>query len=224
MLFWLGRGILAILLRIMSRTQVVGRAHVPRRGGVVLAANHTSYADPPLVGVSTPRPTWFMAKSELFDVPVLGPLLRHVHVFPVRRGTADRQALRRAQELLTAGEALVIFPEGGTSPDGRLLPPELGLALVALRAGVPIVPIAVIDSDRLLPRHASRAHFARVKVIFGEPLAFPHLAGKSGDREALREASVTVMRAIAALMRAHGASERVPDGYLEEAEEVGDGR
>ena len=218
MLYWIGYGLSWLLAKVMGRLKVVDRRRVPRRGGVVLAANHTSYADPLLVGVASPRPVWFMAKSELFQVPVLGPLIKRVHAFPVKRGTADRQALRHAHELLTAGKAVNIFFEGGRSTDGRLLPPELGPSMIALRAGVPIVPVAVINADQMMPREGG-LKFARVTVIFGEPLTFPHLAGKSGDRAALSEVSRAVARSVATLLIAHGAADRVPEGYLEQQAE-----
>lgn len=213
MLYVIGRSLCWLFAKVVGRLHIIGRENVPATGGVVLAANHTSYMDPPLVGTTTSRPVWYMAKSELFDVPVLGPIIRRVHAFPVKRGSADRQALRYAHELLTSGKALTIFFEGGRSTDGRLLPPELGPAMIALRAGVPIVPIAIINADHLLP-HGGGVRFAHVTVVVGEPLSFPHLAGKHADRAALHEVSTTVARRVAELLRAHGAADRVPDGYL----------
>jgi 1-acyl-sn-glycerol-3-phosphate acyltransferase len=202
-------------LKLFGRLQVIGAEHVPENGGVILAANHTSYIDPPFVGCVTHRPVWFMAKSELFAIPLFGAIIRRVHAFPVKRGAADRQALRTAQDLLTAGKAVTIFFEGGRSKDGRLLPPELGPAMIAVRANVPIVPIALINADHLLPREGG-LKFAHVTAVIGEPLRFPHLAGKAGDRIALKEVSEAVARQIAALLCAHGAADRVPPGYLAE--------
>lgn len=219
MLYYIGKFISWLIAKIFGRLRVIGAENVPRTGGVVLAPNHTSYIDPPLAGVGCRRKVWFMAKAELFAIPVLGAIIPRVGAFPVRRSTADRQALRRAHELLTAGEVVNIFFEGGRSPDGRLLPPELGPAMIALRAEVPIVPVALINADRLLPRHSAFLHFTRVTVVFGEPLTFPHLAGKAGDRTALREVGETVARRVAELMRAHGAADRVPEGYPDTAQE-----
>ncbi len=216
MLYVIGRTICHILFLLFGRMRTVGRDNVPRTGGVLLAANHTSYVDPPLVGAAAPRAVWFMGKSELFTLPVLGRLLPYLNSFPVKRESADRQALRRAHELLTAGEAVTIFIEGGRSPDGRLMPPVMGPAMIALRAGVPIVPVALINTDHLLPRHSMRLRFSHVKIVFGEPLSFPQFAGRAGDRAALQEVSATVMRHIVALLREHGAGDRVPEGYLEE--------
>lgn len=214
MLYYIGRFLCWLFAKVFGRVTVIGRDNVPATGGVLLAPNHTSYIDPPLVGTSLRRPVWFMAKAELFAVPVLGPIIRRVHAFPVKRGAADRAAMRQAHELLVGGAALTVFFEGGRSRDGRLSEPSLGAAMIALRAHVPIVPVAVIDADKLMPREGG-VKFTHVTVIFGQPLTFPHLDGKHADREALREVSETVAREVAALMCQHGASDRVPQGYLE---------
>lgn len=205
------------MLKFFGRLKVIGAEHIPASGGVMLAPNHTSYMDPPVVGVASPRPVWFMAKSELFSVPVLGWLIPKIHAFPVKRAAVDRQALKIAHELLAEGKVLTVFIEGGTSPDGRLQPPSLGPAMVALRAGVPIVPTAIINADHLLPRHGKWLKFSRITVAFGPALTFPHLAGKHADRAALREVAETVMRCIADMMRTLGAADRVPAGYLEDS-------
>src|SRR5690606_28111202 len=102
------------------RLRVEGREHVPRQGGAILAPNHISNVDPPAVGAAAPRPVYFMAKEELYQMPLLGRILPRLHAFPVRRGTVDRAALRRAEELLRAGELVVIFPEGRESETGQL--------------------------------------------------------------------------------------------------------
>lgn len=218
MLYYIGRFISGCFARFFGRLTVIGRENVPSLGGLVLAPNHTSYIDPPLVGVGVSRPVWFMGKSELFDVPVLGKLLPKVHAFPVKRDVVDRRALMQASELLTQGKAVTIFIEGSRSPDGKLMPPVLGPAMLALRTGVPIVPVAIINADHLLPRHSKFFHFSHVTIVYGKPLFFPHLKGKQADRAALQEVSVAVMRQIAELLRAHGAADRVPAGYLEEQE------
>lgn len=213
MLYQFGKALFFVLIKLFGRLRVVGRPQVPRTGGVLVASNHVSYIDPPALGVASPRPIHFMAKAELFRVPILGPLIRRLGAFPVKRGTADRTALRTAHELLTAGKLVVVFFEGKRSPDGKLQSPELGAAMIALRAGVPIVPAALINTDHLLPRHGKRLHFSRVTVVFGEPLTFPQMAGKAGDRAALQEVSDIVASRIAALLQANGAAARVPEGY-----------
>jgi len=224
MLYYIGRELFRLLFLIFGRLTVIGRRNVPATGGVLLASNHTSYMDPPLAGVACPRPIWFMAKADLFTVPILKSLIPRTHAFPVKRGAVDRQALRRTYELLAAGKIVNIFFEGGRSKDGLLGRPESGIAMIALRAGVPIVPTALINADRLLPRKAKMVCFTRLTVIFGEPLTFPHLVGEKPTREALREVSETIARKVAELLRAHGAPERVPENYphcyVEDAEKT----
>jgi len=220
LLYRVGRACSRFIAWFFGRPRVYGRDLVPLEGGLIIAPNHTSYLDPPLSGSALlKRPVFFMAKSELFAAPILGKLIARVGAFPVRRGSADREALRTAYTLLQRGHALVIFLEGGTSKDGRLQSPEMGMAMVALKTGVPVVPTAIINADKVLPYKGRFFHFAPLTVVFGEPLTFPHLAGKNTDRDALREVSETVMRRIADLMRAHGAADRVPEGYLESATE-----
>jgi len=216
MFYTLGKFCCWCLTKFFGRLKVIGAENIPTSGGVMLAPNHVCNMDPPLVGVGSPRPVWFMGKSELFANPVVNFIFRNVHAFPVKRGAVDRDALKTVHKLLTSGKALTIFIEGGTSSDGRLQPPSLGPAMMALRAGVPIVPVAVINSDHLLPKHSKVLHFSHVTVVYGPPLTFPHLAGKHADREALREVAETVMRRIAELMQAHGAADRVPAGYLDQ--------
>lgn len=165
--------------------RVAAKQNVPRTGGVLFCPNHISDADPPAVAIAIPRPAYFMAKQELFDIPVLGPLLRHVRAFPIKRDSADRSALRRAEELLKAGEAVVIFPEGGGNEHGTLQPLHPGALLVALRTRVPVVPVAIANTNRVwvygakFPRRAG----VPVSVTFGEPLDLSDLYGKKGAAE-----------------------------------------
>src|SRR5579862_1573065 len=109
--------LLRILYTVLGGIRLEGRANVPRKGGVMVTPNHISDADPPTMGFALPRFCYFMAKEELFQIRIIGPLIRWLHGFPVKRYTADRAALRRAEELLKVGEAVIIFPEGKISED-----------------------------------------------------------------------------------------------------------
>jgi 1-acyl-sn-glycerol-3-phosphate acyltransferase len=166
--------------------RVHGRENVPKKGGVLICPNHVCDADPPAVAAALPRGAWFMAKDDIFDIPVLGALTRLWHGFPVKRNTADRAALRRAEDLLKAGEAVVIFPEGGGNEQATLQPLNPGALMIALRTGVPVVPVALTNTHKVWPYGRVRPSRAGVPVgvTFGPPLDLSDLAGKRGAVEA----------------------------------------
>ncbi len=180
--------------------RVDGQHNVPDSGGAVIAPNHVSYFDPPAVGCSLKRRTYYMAKQELFQIPVFGFIIRKCYAFPVARGTADREAIRHAINLLRAGELLVIFPEGARSPDGKLMAGDIGAALVATRAGVPIIPCALYGTDKVLPRHAKFLHRHRVHVTFGEPITWEEAGGGRVGKEQLQQITDRVMNSIACML------------------------
>lgn len=193
--------------------RVIGHENVPTSGSALLAANHVSYLDPPAIGCALRRECWFVAKAELFSLPVLGPLLPRLHAFPVRRGTADRSAIRRCVELLGEGKLVAVFPEGTRSPDGRLMKAEPGIGIIALWAGVPVVPIALTGTDRALPRRSPFLRPSPITVRIGTPLAFHDLGADWRDRQAVAEVGRRVMTAIADLL-AQDNPQAVPAGFL----------
>lgn len=197
-MYYLGRAICRIVLRILGWRETIGAKNVPLKGGVLLAPNHVSYLDPPLVGSGMSRQVHFMAKEELFKVPVLGFLIRYVGAFPVRRATADRTALKKAIDLLAEGRIVCIFPEGTRSPDSNLLPPELGFAMVALKSRAPVVPAALFGTERSLSPSCPFLRFGRIKIVYGSPITFEDLYDKPG-RESLEEVGERVMAAISQL-------------------------
>lgn len=164
--------ILRPALALLGGLRVEGTKNIPASGAVILAPNHASYADPPIIGLVSPRVPWFMTKANLFEMRLLAPLMRLFHAFPVAVSGVDRQALRRSEELLGQGQMLCIFPEGGVSDDGRLQPLKPGLALLALRTGTPIVPVALIRTHEFLSPTRSLPRFARggVCVRIGRPI------------------------------------------------------
>jgi 1-acyl-sn-glycerol-3-phosphate acyltransferase len=189
----------AIILPLFGRWRVTGRQNIPRTGGVILCPNHISYSDPPVVGAAARRRVRFMAKWELFQIPVLGKIISNVGAFPVKQSTADRAALKRAMELLDQGEVVCIFPEGKRNLSRTLLKAELGVGLIALKTHAPIVPMALIGTEKLLPEHSAFLKFSKVRVLIGEPVPLEDLYEKGSSREALEEVGVRVMAAIAAL-------------------------
>jgi 1-acyl-sn-glycerol-3-phosphate acyltransferase len=183
---------------------VTGREHIPRKGAAVLASNHISYLDPPLIGSAIWRPAWFMAKAELFDTPAFGWLCRGLHAFPVRRGTGDRAALKHSLSLLEKGEMVAIFPEGTRSQTGELGPPELGVGMLVLRTGAPVIPIAISGTNEMLPRDAKMLRPARIRVRIGPPIHFPAPAEKRIEREAYAQVAQQITDAIDRLRRDPG--------------------
>ncbi|NCQ26352.1 MAG: 1-acyl-sn-glycerol-3-phosphate acyltransferase, partial [Armatimonadetes bacterium] len=184
--FYLWRALFRSLFRSMG-LDLAGTENVPAQGPLIVASNHRSHADPPLVGVVLPRPVHYMAKRELFRVPILGSVIPRMGAFPVSRGHPDRRALRYALRLLSEGEAVVMFPEGTRSLDGRLREPELGVALIALKSRAPVLPVALQGSEHILPKHSVIPHAHPLKVRVGPPLTFDDLYGKRGDRDSMVE-------------------------------------
>jgi len=151
-----------------------GSYRVPRTGGLLILANHIADVDPPYLQLGCPRATHFMAKSELFAIPVLGSCMKWCGSFPVKRGEPDRAALRYAISLLDQGEALAVFPEGEASETGELLPLKPGIALIARQTGVPIICCGIKGTNRILPYGSliPRPSFRCARLNWGEPHAF----------------------------------------------------
>ena len=205
MLYRLIRGLLAVpVVHLLVRPRVEGLANVPRRGPVILAANHLSLIDPVLVSTVVARPINYVVKSEFFTGTgprgrATGAFFRGIHQLPVDRsgGTASAAALTAAEQLLAAGEAFGIFPEGTRSPDGLLHRGRTGVARIALATGAPVVPVGLVGTDRVLAPRSSRIRLYRPTLRFGSPLVFPPEPG--ADRERLYAVTDEVMAAIAAM-------------------------
>ncbi len=138
-----------VLLFLLTRWQVKGKENIPSQGPVLIIANHLNLADPPLLAVSLGRKAVFMAKKELFRNRFSSYFIRGFGAFPVHRGQLDRKALRQAEQLLADGMALITFPEGTRSKSGQLQSAFSGSALVALRSGVPILPIGISGTEKI---------------------------------------------------------------------------
>jgi 1-acyl-sn-glycerol-3-phosphate acyltransferase len=168
---------------LLTRLRVYGVERVPLEGGIVVAANHFSWIDPPAVGAASPRPLFYMAKVEAHRVPGLGQLLRSFGAFPVRRGESDREAVRTMREIVSSGNALGMFVEGTRQKSGVPGKAQPGAAMVALNESVPIVPAAIHGSQRW-----RIGNFAPVSVAWGEPMSFDGLPrGGRGYKEASAE-------------------------------------
>jgi len=196
--YYFARVIIRVLLKLLTRCQVKGRENIPSQGPLLIAANHLSLADPPLLGYSLNRKATFMAKEELFRPRVIGYLLSSFGAFPVHRGRLDRKAIRQAYQVLTDGLALVMFPEGTRSLNDRLQSALPGPALIAIRSGAPILPIGIIGTEKirgvtwLLRR-------PQIMVNIGQPFYLPTVSSRLSKVE-LAELSNSIMEHIAELL------------------------
>ncbi len=156
--------------QIYTRMRIEGKDRLPAHGAYVLAPVHRSYVDTPITACVTRRRVRFMGKDSMWKYAPVGRLISALGAFPVSRGTADREALHRSIAVLESGEPLVLFPEGERK-DGPIVQPLFdGAAFVAAKAGVPIIPIGIGGSDRVMPRGAKFVLPRKVRVIIGEPI------------------------------------------------------
>lgn len=187
------------IARLCFRYRVEGS--VPRSGGLLIAANHASYLDIPLLGCGMTRRAWYLGRSDLFPVPVLNGILRSLGWIPLRLGRLDRDAFGMAIDLIRAGKVVVIFPEGGRSLDGRLRPPKAGLGIIVAQTGCPVVPAYIKGTFDVLPPGARWPRWRQVTVRFGAPLRFEgaELHDKGEAKRFYQRVSRTVITEIAAL-------------------------
>jgi 1-acyl-sn-glycerol-3-phosphate acyltransferase len=194
------------LMRTMTRVylaglfEVIGAENIPRRGALLICPNHSATLDPPLVPAFVPRgDTWSMAKSEFFRKPLIAFIYRSYHAFPVVRHTADRAAVKRSFDLLKAGQALIIYPEGTRVEAGVLAKPEPGAGFIAQKAGCPVLPVGLTGTRECLPKGARWPRRTRVTITFGKP--FLVLQKRTdGTRVSHQDASDAIMVAIAELL------------------------
>ncbi len=192
------------LARLLFRLEVYGAERVPLTGALVVASNHLSMLDPPLIGCACPRELRYVAKAELFRIPVLSALFRRLGGFPVERGTADIGAIRTALNHLHEGRAVLIFIEGTRGTGECLLPPTHGATLLARQSGAPVLPTAIIGTERAMPRGARMFRPAKVKVAFGAPVSYARMFGTRTDREARNAFTDHLIEQIAGLLREMG--------------------
>ena len=185
----------------VRKFEVVGKEHLPLEGPLILASNHLNNADPPMIALAIrPRYPMYMAKREMVSWPILGPAFRAFGAFPVRRGEADLGALRAASEVVQKGALLVMFPEGTRSRTGGLGRGHPGTAIIALRTGAPILPVAVTGTHGTTwPWIFLKPYSIRhVRVVIGEPFHLPPVERVTS--EAATHATDIIMRRIAALL------------------------
>lgn len=192
------KGSFGALLFPYFRISRRGLERIPKSGGILVAANHFSYADPLVLGIALPRRLRFIMAADQFEKPAMHHFSRLMDVIPIKRdGSAELGPIRKALRLLKEGKAVAIFPEGQRSRTGTLLQPAAGLGLIAVKAGVPVVPVAIMGTREAYP---AGKHFPRprkVRIVVGEPLTFPKGTGAA-------EVAQKTWEAIAALFKSEG--------------------
>jgi 1-acyl-sn-glycerol-3-phosphate acyltransferase len=184
-LYWLTWVAVRLLATVLFRFRVSGAHHVPKTGGVLIAANHASYLDIPILGCGMFRRAWFMGRTDLFDGPAAW-LMRHMGWIPIRRERVDRTGFEEAIRRVKAGQAVVIYPEGGRSEDGRLQPGKPGVGIIVAATGCPVVPAFLAGTYDVLPPGSKWIRLRPIRVIYGVPVDFSALM-KELDRESKKK-------------------------------------
>jgi 1-acyl-sn-glycerol-3-phosphate acyltransferase len=198
--YWVGYHLSKLLARIFFRLRVVHRERMINHGPVILASNHQSFLDPPLVGSVSDRGVYFLARKTLLDGWFFGWILPKLNVIPVDSETGrDRTALKALIRILRAGHATVVFPEGQRTPDGKLQAALPGLGLVIAKTLAPVVPMRVFGAFAAWPIQQKWPRPGRVTIVVGEPIHFTPQDLESGGKEVYQRLSQRVMDAIAGL-------------------------
>ncbi len=165
---------------------------MPKTGGVVVVSNHGSHLDPPILGHALGRPVAFMAKAELFKIPILSSIISACGAYPVRRGAGDREALRTASRRLVEGWATGVFLDGTRQENGRVNEPKAGAALLAARTGCPILPVAIVNSHKAFPKGSFLPRFVSIHLKVGDLINPPSTRKKDALEKTTQEIKLAI--------------------------------
>ncbi len=201
MFYWFMKNlIVGPILRTAFRPWVTGEENIPRTGGVILASNHLSFIDSVFLPLLIERRVTFLAKSDYYTARgmkgwAIKNFLKAAGMIPIDRsgGKASEASLRTGLGVLHRGEMLGIYPEGTRSPDGKLYRGRTGVARMVLEGGVPVVPVAMIDTEKVMPIGQRLPKVRRIGVVIGEPLDFSRFEGMESDRFILRSITDEIM-------------------------------
>lgn len=178
-LYWTVVNTIYVLLKVFYRIEIRGAENIPD-GPAIIAPNHISYLDPPIIGSSSPKELHYLANARLFKKTFLGPFIRRVNAHPVNPQAADTTALKTVLNLLGKGHRVLIFPEGSRSKDGELQPLKLGAAMLSLNSGCPIIPTYIQGAYEIWPRTSSRPkRSGKLIVTFGKAIDPKDFQGSS---------------------------------------------
>lgn len=204
-IYFLGWSFFRIFYRTYNRWEIFDAGNVPASGPVILASNHASFMDPPLIGAATRREINYLARESLFRFPVLGWILKAVNAVPVDREGGGAAGLRAIFDRLLKGGAIILFPEGTRTPDGSLRQAKSGIGLTVIKSDAPVLPVRVFGTFEAFSRHHSFPRPRKVAVKFGRPMDFAALraeakaCSKPRLKEIYQEVADEIMAAIAKL-------------------------
>jgi 1-acyl-sn-glycerol-3-phosphate acyltransferase len=205
LLYWTAWILTRTFARLFFRLQIVGAEHIPKSGGVLIAANHASYLDIPILGCSLPRRTWYLGRLDLFS-GISGALLRYMGWIPMRRDRVDRRGFDEAMQRLKDGQLVTIYPEGGRSHDGRLQPGKPGIAILLDSARCPVVPAFLHGTYDALPPGGKWIRPGPISVAFGKPMDFTAVlanASEEAKKAIYQRIGQEIMDRIAELKNSH---------------------
>ncbi len=170
------------LFRFIMGIEVEGVENIPKKGPYIIAANHRSYLDPPVIASVFPEPVFFVAKEELFKNKIASFFLRHLAAIPIKRGGMDKEALKKSMNILNAGCTLCIFPEGRRADKGKFERPKAGIGLLAVKSSAKILPVYIGGTDDAMPKDAKLPRlFNDIKVIIGKQMVYRKEDFEGGD-------------------------------------------
>jgi 1-acyl-sn-glycerol-3-phosphate acyltransferase len=190
MLYSICRSLLRIIYAILFRFEASGLENIPSTGPVVLCSNHLSLLDPTTVGTKVDRKVHYMAKAELFNIPLFGPFIKTLGAFPVKRGGVSKEAIRTAINLLKEGKVMGIFPEGSRSA-GDNSAGKKGAAMIALRSGAAVIPVAIIGKYKV---------FRKIRIKYGKPIDMSDFIQDSSS-DVLERVTETIMANIRRMVK-----------------------
>lgn len=199
LIYWCLWLLFRVIGRICFRLRFDGQEHIPLKGGLLIAANHASFLDIPLLGSGIPRRVAFLGRQDLFPVPGVREVCRWLGWIPIRPDRLDRAGFRRAIRLIKDGKVVVIYPEGMRTRTGQLSPGKPGLGTIVAATGCPVLPAYISGTYEALPMGSWRLRCHPVRVAFGKPLEFHVEAHRLHRKELYRHISRTVMERIAQL-------------------------
>ena len=173
MIYRLSQVFFRLVFRLYFRWEIIGAEHLTRVGGGLLVCNHTSFLDPLLAGTPWPRPIHYLAREDLFGVPILSGWMRACHTIPVRRGAGSLYSVRRGIEVVRRGGVVLVFPEGTRSPTGELQDPRGGVGFLIKMTGAPVYPCYLDGAFEAWPRHAAFPRPRKIRILYGPPVQLP---------------------------------------------------